>query len=526
VPGRGRIIQVDRWSGSLSTIALTRRADADQPAAVLAAGVGPADVDDSGDGDVDTHDHGEVAWRLRHLKRGVLKDAATSGFDLPEDDSFLENSLTELSRAVGSSTKYATALFAELPFTGQINLLTTTSFDRPQDLFSPAAWLPRGVAFVSLQAPTNDGQWTMHGAITQGDLASWILAGSYVRQAAAAHRYEAGLSYGMQRYFGGNADALAAVSDGGRNVGAVYAYDDWVINPVVSVNYGAKYARYDYLSEESLLSPRASVTITPSESGAFKLRATAARRAIAPGAEEFIPRSTRLLLPPERTFSPVSGRSGFTPEHIQHFEFAVEREFIRKAVIGVRVFHQTVDDQLVTLFGVAPPGTGAASLGHYYVASGGDFAAQGWGVGVSRSVSAGLRASVDYTHVDSSWRRQSPDAAALSQVAPSVLRNHDRVHDVTTSVESIVPMTATRVFVLYKISNGFADPVAGARGGTRFDVQLTQALPFLAFANAQWEMLVAVRNMFREDLLEASVYDELLVLRPPKRVVGGVTVRF
>ena len=39
-------------------------------------------------------------------------------------------------------------------------------------------------------------------------------------------------------------------------------------------------------------------------------------------------------------------------------------------------------------------------------------------------------------------------------------------------------------------------------------------------------MLVAVRNMFRDDVLDASVYDELLVVRPPKRVVGGLTVKF
>jgi hypothetical protein len=39
-------------------------------------------------------------------------------------------------------------------------------------------------------------------------------------------------------------------------------------------------------------------------------------------------------------------------------------------------------------------------------------------------------------------------------------------------------------------------------------------------------MLVAVRSLFRDELLDASVYDELLVMRSPKRVVGGVTVRF
>jgi hypothetical protein len=46
------------------------------------------------------------------------------------------------------------------------------------------------------------------------------------------------------------------------------------------------------------------------------------------------------------------------------------------------------------------------------------------------------------------------------------------------------------------------------------------------FSNARWEMLLAVRNFFRENGTEQSVYDELLVIRPPKRVVGGVTLRF
>jgi hypothetical protein len=48
----------------------------------------------------------------------------------------------------------------------------------------------------------------------------------------------------------------------------------------------------------------------------------------------------------------------------------------------------------------------------------------------------------------------------------------------------------------------------------------------LNFSNARWEMLLAVRNFFREDGWEQSVYDERLVVRPPKRLVGGVTLRF
>ena len=88
-------------------------------------------------------------------------------------------------------------------------------------------------------------------------------------------------------------------------------------------------------------------------------------------------------------------------------------------------------------------------------------------------------------------------------------------------------MTETRVFVIYKINSRFADGGAGtARAGTRFDLQLNQSLPFLNFSGARWEMLVAVRSLFSDELLDASVYDELLVVRSPKRVVGGVTVRF
>lgn len=524
LPARARMIQVDQSSHNLSTIALTRRADADQPAQVLAAGVGPADVGSDPAGEAETHDHGEVAWRLRHLKRSVLKET-TGVIEFVDDNSFLDDSFAGFARAVGAPARLASSLFAELPLNGQFNLLTRTSFDHPQDLFSSDTWLPTGVAFLSLEAPTGNGEWSMRGALTQGDLSSWILAGSYVRRASVAHRYQGGISYGMQRYLGGNADALAAVSDGGRNVGAVYAYDEWTLSPRLSVGYGAKYARYDYLTDPGLLSPRLSATI---RGDGLTVRATMSRRALAPGAEEFIPPPTGLWLPPERTFSPVSTRSGFVPERIEHYEIAAERDVLGAVVIGVRAFRQNVDDQLVTLFGVSLPGTASASVGHYYVASGGDVETRGWGVSVSRDVSDAVRASVDYTYAGSNWTRQSSDAMALSRVARSVIRDEaESVHDLTTSVESVLPVTETRVFVAYKINTRFADAfAAGPRPGARFDVQLNQALPFMNFTSAQWEMLVAVRNMFREELTDASIYDELLVVRPPKRVVGGVTVRF
>ena len=113
---------------------------------------------------------------------------------------------------------------------------------------------------------------------------------------------------------------------------------------------------------------------------------------------------------------------------------------------------------------------------------------------------------------------------------PSALRDSDeRIHDFTTIARNRVPQSATRVFVLYKLNSGYirADGSESQPGlDGRWDVQVSQGLPFMNFMRAEWEMLVGVRNLFRDSFTETSIYDELLVARPPKRLVGGITVKF
>ena len=301
VPPRGRLIQVSTAARAMSTFALIPRPALEEPQ-LLAAGVGGVDQSaiDSPAVDRQDHDHGEPAWRLRHLKRSVLKEIEAGIIPFADDDSFIEDSFETIGRAMGHSARLASSLFTDLPsLSGEVNFLTTQSFDRPQDLFSIGG-VPRGVAFVSLTAPTHAGDWNIRGAMTQGDTASWVVAGSYVRRSPATHQYEAGMLYSMQRYDGGNPAALAAVADGSRNAGEVFAYDRWRIAPRVTVQYGARYARYDYLEEDALFSPRIAVTLGPMQG--LRLRASAARREIAPGAEEFVPRGVvGVWLPPVAT---------------------------------------------------------------------------------------------------------------------------------------------------------------------------------------------------------------------------------
>jgi hypothetical protein len=139
---------------------------------------------------------------------------------------------------------------------------------------------------------------------------------------------------------------------------------------------------------------------------------------------------------------------------------------------------------------------------------------------------------VDYSVATANWtsRAASEEFEVLTRWIPSAVRPaSERIHDVTTSLETEIPQSATRLVVLYKLNSAFAAPdrtVSAPAFGARFDVQVNQALPFMKFRASQWEMLVGIRNLFHESLANSSVYDEILVVRPPKRLVGGLTVKF
>ena len=155
--------------------------------------------------DKETHPHTDLAWRLRHLKRSILKSesgAMIAAVDEPEfgDASFFN-------RAIGGAANLASALFTDVPFQGEVNLLTTSTF-APGKLFGGGTGLPRGIAYFSIGSPTPAGDWTVRAAMSEGDLASWVIAGSFVSRVTASHAYTVGLSYSTQDYQGGNPAAL------------------------------------------------------------------------------------------------------------------------------------------------------------------------------------------------------------------------------------------------------------------------------------------------------------------------------
>jgi hypothetical protein len=217
----------------------------------------------------------------------------------------------------------------------------------------------------------------------------------------------------------------------------------------------------------------------------------------------------------------------FQTQTTDHYEVAVEgvsREF----VIGLRTFFQRIDNQMGAVFAAATLDRPAASLGHYYVTTVGDLNARGFTVSVSRPIVLGIRGSVDYSQTTTRWLGTGTEQEWTSWAMGS-RPSAERFHDVTTSLETDIPWTFTRVYVLYKINTAFTRPnTDDVTPGlaARFDIQVNQALPFMGFTSADWEVLVAVRSLFRDPVSERSVVDELLVVRPPTRVVAGVRVRF
>ena len=75
---------------------------------------------------------------------------------------------------------FAASLFSDFPFTGQINLLTPAPSIGRRSCFGTSC--REASRFVSIGAPAGrHGDWSIQGAMTQGDVSSWI-AGGLVRR--------------------------------------------------------------------------------------------------------------------------------------------------------------------------------------------------------------------------------------------------------------------------------------------------------------------------------------------------------
>ena len=480
-------------------------------------------------------------WRLRRARRSVLKDRMT-GASLVQPGGVAPGSrdaagaIERWTAAGHASGRHPLAGLGGLPISGEVQLLTRATLNGPSFLWPSETW-PGQVAYVSV-APSGAGDWALRGTVdmSTGETSSWAIAGWYSVEPRRDHDVEVAVSYSRQAHAAAadlRLDGPGRVAAGvpRREVGRIEAAGTWEVSPALEVGYGGEVARYGYLEDGRLFSPQGSVTMSPIEG--TRVRAAVSRNMTAPGGEQFLPPLDGVWLPPERTYTSLSGFEDLHAEQVRHVEIGLEHDLGERSVIGVRRFSQDVDHQLMAMFapGVhAPLASLPASGGHYYLTGAGGVDVDGWGVTFDHELEERLRGAIDYRIVRSEWASTGlVDGVEFAAGRPGNA-GMDYFQDVAATLEAEIPETATRVVARCRFSTGFArmtsDGVVDSGLDTRFDVQVTQTLPFAPFEGSSWELLVALRSLFHEPSQGASVYDELLVVDPPRQLVGGLVVHF
>jgi hypothetical protein len=545
-PSRRQFVEVRATFSTRVSATLQRSATALSPSArpatpppppkIIAAGLAPVGLefdplaidplrakDVSGDA---TEDRSEKDWRIRHLPRSVLKTTTERAAPAVPAHASTDGAPPTGSLAAAARGKSSPARrLADLPVTGQVNLMTSGSLDG-----GTRAWAAdsagRGSAFLTVAGPAwGYGDWTAR-LLTQADLGSWFFSGSFRNRGPARNVYNVGFSYSTQRTPSANPLGLPGLERtalAGRAAGTLYGVGQVVLSRQLTIDYGARYSRYDYLAGAGLFSPSVMVTLAPIDR--FRVRAGASRRMLAPGAEEFLePLTSAMWVPPARTFV---GFSPAVPERTFRYDLAVEHDVTPGLMVSFGSSYQNTTNQQMVHFGGTP---GGGLQRHYGIGNAGDVVARGWSVGVSHNLLSRFRGSVVYEITDARWLPAAAPGADLLLVGYRPRQTTERLRDLTTSVETVLPVTATKVYVAYRVNTGFSrfggDDTTGAGLDSRFDLQVTQRLPFMGFSSAQWQVLLAVKNLFRDASKDGSSYDELLVVKPPTRILGGVVVRF
>jgi hypothetical protein len=354
------------------------------------------------------------------------------------------------------------------------------------------------------------GQWSLGGLVAESESATWRMAAEFVFEPGGGHRLQAGTGYGTRalRPF---APSDRAGRGDNHSVGAAFLQDQWQVADNVTTSFGGRFSYIGFLRDSNHFDPIASVALRRDDH--TRVSATVETRTLAPGGD-LLALST-LATAPAVAFAFID--DSLRPERSARVELAVDQSLGATTFRAV-TFYEDVHHQLANSY------QGARTARSLHIFDAGDTSARGMGVSVGRRFGA-VSGSVSYR-----FGHSSREAAAGSSPASAALFTQDcDFHDLATRLETSIEGTGTRVVAFYRLIHLSPDverPNRSPHTNHRFDVQLSQGLPFVGrITRADWDLLLAVRNLFYETS-EGAVLDELAVANPPTRVLGGISVRF
>ncbi|HSB61051.1 MAG TPA: TonB-dependent receptor [Vicinamibacteria bacterium] len=440
----------------------------------------------------------EWRWLLRHKRRSVLEARAAE--TLPAG---------ALRTADSMPAAPPVPWLADLD--GSVELVTV-----PLGIAFPAEVSMAGQGALRLSGRLAEGvHWTLGGLVTESRGTSWRTAAEFVLEPGGGHTIETGAGYGLAQTGGFGTGADGAIDP--RGVGAMFLRSRLRLAEHVTASLGTRYSYFGFLDDANHLDGMLSVEVETAPG--TTVRGSAASRTLAPGGD--------LLTLSTRDSSPLIAYAAIV-DHLQaprttRYDLAVDRS-VGPTTLSARALYEDTTHQIVNVF---EPYPSTRSLHMFNV---GPLAARGVGVSLARDFGDAVSGSISYTY--GLARRRGlifGDGLLGGQPAGASFRKAD-FHDVEARVETFFDLTDTRVQAFCRINT--LNPSSDGPGGnsavtnTRFDIQLTQGLPFLQpLTRADWEVLVAFRNLYYEPG-EGGLFDEIVVLHPPRRVVGGIAVRF
>lgn len=445
----------------------------------------------------------ELKWLLRHKKRSVLE--ARSAGESPPEPTPASQSLLE------SLVPWIPELGGAVELMASPTGFGAATARRGLDLGSPS------LGSLKLNGRLSESShWSLGGLVADSESATWRMAAEFVVEPAEGHQLQAGAGYGTRVLQPG----FAATGEGrldNRTVGAIFAHDRWQIGERVTLSGGARYSYVGFVGDKSAFSPTFAGEYRTGRN--TRLRGQVSARSLVPGGD-LLTLST-LQAGPAMAYALVGAE--VRPERITRQELALDHA-MGKAALGAFLLREGVRDRLINAT------QRSSDFRSLRILNGRGLVVRGGGMSASGRFGEAVKSTLTYTYGRSRPGSGSFDPGLSSRHVDRALASSDAsFHDLVARLETFVDWSGTRLVAYYRWNACQAESTG--QGGAplvsqRFDVQLTQGLPFLhSMTRAEWEVLLAFRNMFYE-ASEAAILDEVAVVNPPKRVLGGISVRF
>ena len=409
-----------------------------------------------------------------------------------------------------------------------------------------------GIAYTRFELPsTARGNWEAEARLMESAFASWAANLSYSMEEFDGHEFAAGIAYQRQVY--GDAPDYRPPAAPILNLsllqepqaewdGAVFVADDFTLGRA-SLSTGLTYRRFSYLTGHRGLAPRAVLEVKAGED--WTLLGGVAVRVDGPIGEDSallsrVAHGDLLALDPSWFGSEAAQRN-------TRYQAGVQFEASPNHVLAARLFREVTTDQLLRTFEAGP-----VSGGRFDVANAGDYSSTGFAFDwirepgqVNRRLDLGGRVSWLVAVVRNPGGEASLETAAgpvgfvgggpgVTNAARHLLPvgGSAVVHDLSAEVVARLRPSGTRLGAAYRVIRhpGLAPThpalPAADEHTARFDVELVQLIPFADWSGTEWELSLAVRDLFFREMLGRSLLDEIAVAHAPRRVVGGLAVRF